>query len=85
MQDRVQKIMRLSAAAVRSRICTSGKSQEKIAERCLCSDWQVRNWTSKNTNISVSRLLRTRRQSGLQAGGLTDSGSGSLEQGIGQE
>ena len=56
MQDRVQKIMRLGAAAVRSRISTSGKSQEKIAERCLCSDWQVRNWTSKNTNISVLRL-----------------------------
>ena len=56
MQDRVQKILLLSAAAVRSRICTSGKSQEEIAERCLCSDRQVRNWTSRDTDISVSRL-----------------------------
>ena len=37
MQERAQKILLLSAAAVRSRICTSGKSQEEIAERCLCS------------------------------------------------
>ena len=29
-------------------------------------------------------LVRTRRQSGLQAGGLVDSGPGSPEQGIGQ-
>ena len=56
MQDRAQKILLLSAAAVRSRICTSGKSQEEIAERCLCSDLQVRNWTSRDTDISVSRL-----------------------------
>lgn len=56
MQERAQKILLLSAAAVRSRICTSGKSQEEIAERCLCSDQQVRNWTSRDTDISVSRL-----------------------------
>ena len=56
MQERAQKILLLSAAAVRSRICTSGKSQEEIAERCLCSDRQVRNWTSRDTDISVSRL-----------------------------
>lgn len=56
MQERAQKIPLLSAAAVRSRICTSGKSQEEIAERCLCSDRQVRNWTSRDTDISVSRL-----------------------------
>ena len=56
MQERAQKILLLSAAAVRSRICTSGKSQEEIAERCLCSDRQVRNWASKDTDISVSRL-----------------------------
>ena len=56
MQERVQKILLLSAAAVHSRICTSGKSQEEIAERCLCSDRQVRNWTSRDTDISVSRL-----------------------------
>lgn len=56
MQDRVQKILLLSAAAVRSRICTSGKSQEEIAERCLCSDRQVRNWASKGTDVTVSRL-----------------------------
>ena len=56
MQERAQKILLLSAAAVRSRICTNGKSQEEIAERCLCSDRQVRNWTSRDTDISVSRL-----------------------------
>ena len=56
MQERTQKILLLSAAAVRSRICTSGKSQEEIAERCLCSDRQVQNWTSRDTDISVSRL-----------------------------
>ena len=56
MQERTQKILLLSASAVRSRICTSGKSQEEIAERCLCSDRQVRNWTSRDTDISVSRL-----------------------------
>ena len=56
MQEQVQQIMLLSAAAVRSRICTNGKSQEEIAERCLCSDRQVRNWTSRDTDISVSRL-----------------------------
>ena len=56
MQERAQKILLLSAAAVRSRICTSGKSQEEIAERCLCLDRQVRNWASKDTDISVSRL-----------------------------
>ena len=56
MQERAQKILLFSAAAVRSRICTSGKSQEEIAERCLCSDRQVRNWASKDTDISVSRL-----------------------------
>ena len=56
MQERAEKILLLSAAAVRSRICTSGKSQEEIAERCLCSDRQVRNWTSRDTDISVSRL-----------------------------
>ena len=56
MQERAQKILLLSAAAVRSRICTSGKSQEEIAERCLCSDRQVRNWTSKDTDVTVSRL-----------------------------
>ena len=56
MQERAQKILLLSAAAVRSRICTSGKGQEEIAERCLCSDRQVRNWASKDTDISVSRL-----------------------------
>ena len=56
MQERVQQIMLLSVAAVRSRICTSGKSQEEIAERRLCSNQQVRNWTSRDTDISVSRL-----------------------------
>ena len=56
MQEQVQQIMLLSAAAVRSRICTSGKSQEEIVERCLCSDQQVRNWTSKDTDVTVSRL-----------------------------
>ena len=56
MQEQVQQIMLLSAAAVRSRICTSGKSQEEIVERCLCSDRQVRNWTSKDTDVTVSRL-----------------------------
>ena len=56
MQERAQKILLLSAAAVRSRICTSGKSQEEIAERCLCSDWQVRNWASKDTDVTVLRL-----------------------------
>lgn len=56
MQERAQKILLLSAAAVRSRICTSGKSQEEIAERCLCSDRQVRNWASKDTDVTVSRL-----------------------------
>ena len=56
MQERAQKILLLSAAAVRSRICTSGKSQEEIAERRLCSNQQVRNWTSRDTDISVSRL-----------------------------
>ena len=56
MQERAQKILLLSAAAVRSRICTSGKSQEEIVERCLCSDRQVRNWTSKDTDVTVSRL-----------------------------
>lgn len=87
MQEQVQQIMLLSAAAVRSRICTSGKSQEKIVERCLCSDRQVRNWTSKDTDVTVSRLyaLADSLQSGLQAGGLADPGSGSPEQGIGQE
>ena len=56
MQEQVQQIMLLSAAAVRSRICTSGKSQEEIVERSLCSDRQVRNWTSKYTDVTVSRL-----------------------------
>ena len=56
MQERAQRILLLCAAAVRSRICTSGKSQEEIAERCLCSDRQVRNWTSKDTDVTVSRL-----------------------------
>lgn len=56
MQERAQKILLLSAAAVRSRICTSGKSQEEIAKRCLCSDRQVRNWASKNADVTVSHL-----------------------------
>ena len=56
MQERAQKIMLLSAAAVRCRIWASGKSQEEIAERCLCSDRQVRNWISKDTDVSVLRL-----------------------------
>ena len=56
IQERAQKILLLSATAARSRICTSGKSQEEIAERCLCSDRQVRNWASKDTDVSVSRL-----------------------------
>ena len=56
MQERVQQIMLLSVAAVRSRICASGKSQEEIAERCLCSDRQVRNWASKNADVTVSHL-----------------------------
>ena len=67
MQERAQKILLLSAAAVRSRICTSGKSQEEIAERCLCSDRQVRNWTSRDTDISVSRLYALADSLGCKA------------------
>ena len=64
MQERAQRILLLSAAAVRSRICTSGKSQEEIAERCLCSDRQVRNWASKDTDVTVSRLYALADSSG---------------------
>ncbi|MFQ7397635.1 helix-turn-helix domain-containing protein [Neglectibacter timonensis] len=46
----------LSAVKVCSRICVSGKTQKEVAEWCLCSDRQVRNWCHEDTNISVSNL-----------------------------
>lgn len=53
---RVQSMVLLSAAQVRSRIWASRKTQDEIAEWCLCSDRQVRNWCAKDTNVSVSML-----------------------------
>ena len=47
----------LCAAKVRSRICVCGKEQLEVAEWCLVSPRQVRNWIRKDTNISVSNLF----------------------------
>ena len=46
----------LCAAKVRSRICVCGKEQLEVAEWCLVSPRQVRNWIRKDTNISVMNL-----------------------------
>lgn len=40
----------LCAAKVRSRICVCGKEQLEVAEWCLVSPRQVRNWIRKDTN-----------------------------------
>ena len=46
----------LCAAKVHSRICVCGKEQLEVAEWCLVSPRQVRNWIRKDTNISVMNL-----------------------------
>ena len=46
----------LCAAKVRSCICVCGKEQLEVAEWCLVSPRQVRNWIRKDTNISVMNL-----------------------------
>ena len=55
--DRSRKMTLLCAAKVRSRICVCGKQQLEVAEWCLVSPRQVRNWIRKDTNISVSNLF----------------------------
>lgn len=55
-QNKPETVMYLSAVKVRSKICTSGKTQSEVAEWCRCSERQVRNWCRKNTNISVANL-----------------------------
>ena len=81
MQERAQKILLLSAAAVRSRICTSGKDCGALSVlRPAGSELDLQGY-----GYLCVALVRTRRQSGLQGGGLADSGPGSLEKGIGRE
>ena len=54
--DRARHITLLCTAKVRSRICVCGKEQLEVAEWCLVSPRQVRNWIRRNTNISVANL-----------------------------
>lgn len=54
--DRVRKMTILCAAKVRSHICVCGKGQLEVAEWCLVSPRQVRNWVRKDTSISVMNL-----------------------------
>lgn len=53
---RSRRMTLLCAAKVRSRICVCGKEQLEVAEWCLVSLRQVRNWICKDTNISVANL-----------------------------
>lgn len=61
MQERAQKILLLSAAAVRSRICTSGKDCGALSVlRPAGSELDLQGY-----GYLCVALVRTRRQSGL--------------------
>ncbi len=53
---RAKTIMLLSYKKVRSRILVCKREQMEVAEWCLVTPRQVRNWVRKDTNISVSNL-----------------------------
>ena len=55
----------LCAAKVRSRICVCGKEQLEVAEWCLVSPRQVRNWIRKDTNYFRDESLLLSRLPGV--------------------
>lgn len=48
--------MLLSSQKLRSLICSRNITHEQLAENIGCSDRQIRNWISKDTDIHVSSL-----------------------------